>query len=58
MFKNEQLGPKANGKPATNKDYFAQGWEAARAGYEVEECPYYATSTAEKHWKLGHQSDD
>lgn len=57
MFKNEQLGPKANGKPNTNKDYYAQGWEAARAGYELDECPYYATSTAEKHWKLGHQSD-
>lgn len=36
MFKNEQLSLKANGKPATNKDYFAQGWEAARAGYELD----------------------
>lgn len=57
MFQNVQLGPKANGKPNTNKDYFAQGWEAARAGYALDECPYYPTSTAEKHWKRGHQSD-
>lgn len=57
MFKNEPLGPRVNGKPNTNRDYFAQGWESARAGYDLEECPYYATSTAEKHWKRGWKSE-
>lgn len=44
------------GKPITNKQYFTQGWNAALAGFGIDECPYYATSTAEKHWKAGHRS--
>jgi ribosome modulation factor len=56
MFINAHLPPKANGKPHTNKDYYVQGWNAANAGVAVDDCPYYATSTAEKHWKAGHRS--
>lgn len=55
-FINAHLPPKANGKPHTNKDYYAQGWNAAKAGIERNACPYYATSIAEKHWKAGHKS--
>lgn len=55
MFLNVQLPPKANGKPATNKDYHVQGWNAALADIASEDCPYYATSIAEKHWKAGHR---
>ncbi len=56
MFTNAQLPPKANGKPHTNKDYQEQGWNAVRAGYDENECPYYASSTAEKYWLKGHRS--
>jgi ribosome modulation factor len=52
-FINKPLPPKANGKPATNKDYQIQGWNAKRAGVKKEDCPYYATSTAEKYWLKG-----
>lgn len=55
-FTNEPLGLKANGKPNTNKDYELQGWNAASAGVAESECPYYATSTAEKYWLKGHRS--
>lgn len=55
-FINAQMPPKANGKPHTNKDYMVQGWNAANAGIKIDDCPYYATSTAEKHWKSGHRS--
>lgn len=42
----------------TNKQLFTQGWNAAVAGrgYTIDDCPYYATSTAEKHWKAGYRS--
>lgn len=53
---NKPLPPKANGKPHTHKDYHIQGWNAALAGVPAAECPYYATSTAEKHWLKGHAS--
>lgn len=55
-FINAPLPPKANGKPNTNKDYFLQGWNAAQAGVKIEDCPYYATSTAEKYWLKGYKS--
>ena len=54
FFRNEPLP--SNGKPNTNKDYELQGWNAAEAGIAYEDCPYYATSTAEKYWKKGHKS--
>ena len=54
-FRNEQLLTKPNGKPVTNKDYNMQGWNAAVAGIHIDDCPYYPTSTAEKHWKAGHR---
>lgn len=56
MFINAPLPPKANGKPATNKDYHVQGWNAALNGVGIDECPYYHSSTAEKHWKAGHRT--
>jgi ribosome modulation factor len=40
----------------TNKEYHGQGWNAALKGHSIDECPYYATSTAEKHWKAGFRS--
>lgn len=55
-FRNEQLPRKANGKPHTNKDFYTQGWNAALAGVAIEDCPYYPSSIAEKHWKAGHRS--
>ena len=45
-----------NGKPITNKQYFTQGWNAKLAGFKAEDCPYYATSTAEKQWLKGWNS--
>ena len=56
QFLNVQLPVRADGKPRTNKEYEVQGWNAALAGLSVEDCPYYATSTAEKLWKKGFQS--
>lgn len=53
---NAQLPPRTDGKPRTNKEYELQGWNAKLAGLAVEDCPYYATSTAEKLWKKGFQS--
>lgn len=38
---------------ATNRQYEMQGWNAARAGLKASDCPYYATSTAEKYWLKG-----
>lgn len=58
QFINQQLPPKANGKPATNKDFHVQGWNAAIAGLKIGDCPYYPTSTAEKHWKIGFRETD
>lgn len=56
-FINKPLpSPKSNGKPNTNKDYQLQGWNAAEAGVAETDCPYYATSTAEKYWLKGHRS--
>jgi ribosome modulation factor len=55
-FLNKPLPAKANGKPNTNKDYQVQGWNAAEAGIDAKDCPYYATSTAEKYWLKGHKS--
>ena len=40
----------------TNKDYLTQGWNAAIAGFKITDCPYYATSTAEKYWLKGFKS--
>lgn len=37
----------------TNKEYEVQGWNAKEAGYKESDCPYYASSTAEKYWKKG-----
>lgn len=53
---NAHLPPNANGKPRTNKQFELQGWNAARHGFKVDECPYYPTSTAEKHWTRGFKS--
>jgi hypothetical protein len=53
---NAQLPRRADGKPHTNKDYEVQGWNAKLGGFKIEDCPYYATSTAEKLWKKGFQS--
>lgn len=55
-FMNKPLPPKENGKQNTNKDYLVQGWNAAVNGVSVNDCPYYATSTAEKYWLKGHKS--
>ena len=55
-FLNAQLPTKPNGKAPTNKDYQIQGWNAAKAGIAVEDCPYYYSSTAEKYWLIGHKS--
>ena len=56
-FRNVQLeSHMVRGKYVTNKDFFVQGWNAASAGVPIDECPYYASSTAEKHWKAGHSS--
>ncbi|MBZ9888107.1 hypothetical protein LB559_09160 [Mesorhizobium sp. BR1-1-3] len=55
-FLNKPLPTKSNGKPNTNKDYEVQGWNAASFGVKAEDCPYYATSTAEKYWLKGHRS--
>ena len=53
-FRNVQLeSHMVRGKFVTNKDFAAQGWNAASAGVAFDDCPYYATSTAEKHWKAG-----
>lgn len=57
MFQNVQLPPKANGKARGKRAYYAQGWEAVRAGYALEECPYPPFSKGEKHWKRGHNSE-
>jgi ribosome modulation factor len=40
----------------TNREYEMQGWNAALAGFSIDDCPYYATSTAERLWKKGHRS--
>jgi len=56
MFINKPLPTKPNGKPHTNKDFFIQGWNAADNGIAETDCPYYATSTAEKHWLKGYRS--
>lgn len=55
MFINKPLPPKANGKPATNKDYQVQGWNAAQNGIHAADCPYYETSTAGRYWLAGHR---
>lgn len=44
------------GKPIANKQYELQGWNAAVAGFKIEDCPYYASSTAEKYWLKGFKS--
>lgn len=41
---------------ATNKTLEMQGWNAALAGHKITDCPYYATSTAEKYWLRGFRS--
>lgn len=40
----------------TNKEYVQQGWNANLLGHSIDECPYYATSPAEKLWKQGWRS--
>jgi ribosome modulation factor len=40
----------------TNKEYEMQGWNAALAGFAAADCPYFATSTAEKYWLRGFRS--
>jgi ribosome modulation factor len=40
----------------SNKTLHMQGWNAARAGYAITQCPYYASSTAERHWLAGFRS--
>lgn len=40
----------------TNKQYHVQGWNAANEGIAIDDCPYYESSTAEKHWKAGHRT--
>lgn len=37
----------------SNKEYIMQGWNAAIEGFTIDQCPYYATSTAERLWKQG-----
>ncbi len=55
-FINAPLQPRADGKPNRNKDYVNQGWCAAEYGIAIDDCPYIATSTAERLWKKGHRS--
>lgn len=40
----------------TNKQLELQGWNAAVAGYRVEDCPYYTCSTAGERWLKGFRS--
>lgn len=40
----------------TNKQLEMQGWNAALAGFRVDQCPYCATSTSEKYWLRGFKS--
>ena len=40
----------------TNKMYVLQGWNAAVAGFKIEDCPYFATSPAEGLWRKGFRS--
>ena len=40
----------------TNKQYEVQGWNAARFGFKIFDCPYYASSTSEKYWIKGFKS--
>lgn len=40
----------------TNKEYTQQGWNARNAGFKVEDCPYFASSTAAKYWIKGWNS--
>lgn len=40
----------------SNKTLLMQGWNAAREGFSEKDCPYYATSTAEKYWLRGFRS--
>lgn len=54
-FINAPVPPRADGKPRTNKEYVLQGWNAFHAGIALDDCPYYATSTAEKLWRKGHK---
>ncbi len=51
MFLNKPLPGKQ-----PNKAYVMQGWNARREGIKLEECPYYASSIAEKFWKKGWNS--
>lgn len=51
-----QMPTKADGTPHTDSDYRKQGMGAALAGVSIDNCPYYASSTAEKHWKAGFRS--
>jgi ribosome modulation factor len=39
-----------------NKAYEVQGWNAKNHGFKAEDCPYYASSTAAKHWLKGFNS--
>lgn len=55
IFINKQLPPRADGKPRTNKEYMMQGFNAGKEGISVTECPYFASSTAEKWWIKGHK---
>lgn len=51
------IAPMPHGaKPITNKLYTLQGYNAAAAGYSIEQVPYYYSSTAWECWRKGFRS--
>lgn len=42
----------------TLKDYRLQGWNAAEAGWSIDDDPYYASSPASDAWRKGFRSSD
>ncbi len=39
-----------------NKEYVMQGYNARKFGFALDDCPYYASSAAEKLWIKGWNS--
>lgn len=37
----------------TLKEYRMQGWNAAKLGHSIDECPYLRTSPADEQWRRG-----
>lgn len=42
----------------TLKEHFTQGWNAAEAGWSIEDDPYLATSSASDNWRKGFRSSN